>query len=248
MGTARPGANSDLFSLAVLSFMHAHPPRPLRGQWNWRSAASMSPPGASSMARIRYSFLTPTTNAIAPIPNAHGAALVTWPIYPDPLQALFVQTFGARMHNPGAGPHRPVAGSPGPALDQRQICPACGSGDFQATAPNPPAGAAMQPLTATSGSAPPRARVLAGAGNALHHHHFHAGMHRGSINPWPVWSATRATPACWACATSAASAWQASTGPAAVGAAGQTCNLAALCSSTHHGVIRIWSPPTSSPS
>jgi len=106
-----------------------------------------------------------------PDPIEHAAALVTWPIYPHRLQELFLQTFGAGMHKPS---QRALTGqwmeAIAASLDQREICPACGSEHFGSQAS---CWHCNQPLAASAFLRTAQSSVKACAGNVLHQHHFH---------------------------------------------------------------------------
>ena len=111
-----------------------------------------------------------------PDPIDHAAALITWPIYPRSLQALFEQTFCAGLRDPGkrslTGQWRQAFAA---CLDRRQICGACGQETFPETD-----GAAAAASCWSCGTPLPsplrlqlgNAVVVAAPDNELHLHHF----------------------------------------------------------------------------
>lgn len=167
----RPGANSDLFSLAVLLFMLLTRHHPLRGKMELAIRCLDEPARRKLYGEDPVFIFDPQDQRNRPDAQEQGAALVTWPIYPDQLQDLFVQSFCSGMHNPG---RRALTGQwmegLSTTLDQRQSCAACGSEHFGA---QPTCWHCNEPLRASPALSTPRARVLACADNELHEHHFH---------------------------------------------------------------------------
>lgn len=236
----RPGANSDLFSLAVLLFMLLTRHHPLRGQMELAIRCLDEPARRKLYGEDPVFIFDPQDSRNRPDPVEHAAALLTWPIYPLPLQELFLQTFTAGMKAPG---QRALTGqwmeALASTLDQRQLCPSCGSEHFGAQMACWHCG---HPLTASAALHTPHGRVMACTDNELHAHHFNSlsepqldqpiarvvshprdpsllGLHNLSNEPW------RAT---------AVGGQQHEVEP------GKTCNLAAL----HHldtpwGAVRL---------
>lgn len=173
MGRARPGAASDLFSLAVLIFRLLTRSDPLRGERELAIRCLDEPARRRLYGEEPLFIFDPRDARNRPDPIVHAAALVTWPIYPEPIKRLFEQTFCDGLQAPR---RRALTGqwmaALAAALDQRQPCPHCG----QETFPDP---AAQAPLCWSCGNplpAPLRLRlahglVTAAAGNELHPHH-----------------------------------------------------------------------------
>ncbi len=170
MRRGKPGANSDLFSLAVLLFMLLTRHHPLRGQMELAVRCLDEPARRKLYGEDPVFIFNPTDQRNRPDPIEHTAALMTWPLYPSGLQQLFQQTFGPGMSNPG---QRALTGqwleALGAALDQRQICPTCGAEHFGT---QPSCWHCAQPLQGTAALRTTNGQVLICAGNTLHRHHF----------------------------------------------------------------------------
>ena len=166
----RPGANSDLFSLAVLLFMLLTRHHPLRGQMELGIRCLDEPARRKLYGEDPVFIFDPVDQRNRPDPIEHAAAVVTWPIYPRPLQELFLQTFVAGMKAPV---HRAMTGqwmeALATTLDQRQPCPTCGSENFGAQAS---CWHCDQVLPSGPILCPPNGRVRACPDNALYPHHF----------------------------------------------------------------------------
>ena len=136
LGQAKPGASSDLFSLAVLIFRLITRHDPVRGQRELAIRCLDEPARRRLYGEEALFIFDPNDPANRPHPEEHAAAVVTWPIYPRPLQQLFEQCFGPGLRHPD---RRPLTGQwtqqLSRCLDQRQLCPHCG----QETFPNPAA-------------------------------------------------------------------------------------------------------------
>jgi DNA-binding helix-hairpin-helix protein with protein kinase domain len=176
MGTARPSANSDLHSLAVLIFRLLTRHDPFRGAMELEIRCLDEPARRRLYGEDPVFIFDPNDQRNRPDPQWHSAALLTWPIYPAELQSLFVQTFGQGLHDPSS---RVLTGQWQEALartlDRRQICQACGQENFRShQSPPPPCwscGAALPPPLQLQ---LPCGAVVAAAGTTLHRHHFDA--------------------------------------------------------------------------
>lgn len=170
---ARPGANSDLFSLAVLIFRLLTRHDPLLGTMELAIRCLDEPARRRLYGEDPVFIFDPRDARNRPDPEAHPAALVTWPIYPAPLQALFLQTFGIGMKSPErralTGQWKQVLAR---TLDQRRLCPHCG----QETFPDPAAPGRCWNCDGELGPGLalqlPHGLVQAATGNELHPHHF----------------------------------------------------------------------------
>ncbi|MEB3307857.1 MAG: protein kinase [Cyanobacteriota bacterium] len=129
----RPGANSDLFSLAVLLFLLLTRHHPLKGQLELEIRCLDEPARRRLYGEDPVFIFDPADSRNRPDPREHLAALVTWPIYPGFVQSLFQQTFCDGMRNPC---RRTLTGqwmeALSAALDHRQLCPVCGMENFGA--------------------------------------------------------------------------------------------------------------------
>ena len=166
----RPGSNSDLFSLAVLLFMLLTRHHPLRGQMELAIRCLDEPARRKLYGEDPVFIFDPQDSRNSPDPTEHAAALLLWPIYPLPLQELFLQTFGSGMHAPS---QRALTGQwmdkLAAVLDQRQTCPACGSEHFGAQPNCWHCDHALSPWPALSTA---NGLVMACIDNELHLHHF----------------------------------------------------------------------------
>jgi DNA-binding helix-hairpin-helix protein with protein kinase domain len=176
LGRARPGTTSDLFSLAVLLFRLLTRHDPLRGEMELAIHCLDEPARRRLYGEDPVFIFDPIDTRNRPDPIEHVAALITWPIYPRPLQALFEQTFCRGLRDPRqralTGQWRRVLAA---CLDRRQICAACGQETFPD--PDAPPGTAScwscgVPLAAPLRLRLPHALVTAAPGNEIHAHHF----------------------------------------------------------------------------
>jgi DNA-binding helix-hairpin-helix protein with protein kinase domain len=224
----RPGANSDLFSLAVLLFMLLTRHHPLRGQLELAIRCLDEPARRKLYGEDPLFIFDPEDPRNRPDPKEQGAALVTWPLYPAALQELFLQSFCAGMHHPD---RRALTGqwmeALASTLDQRQTCPACGSEHFGAQAS---CWYCDQPLRAGPALSTPRGRVQVCAGNELHAHHFN-GLESPRLDHPLARVVTHPSDASLLGLRNLSSEpWRASStsGQQHAVAPGKTCNLAAL--------------------
>lgn len=166
----RPGANSDLFSVAVLLFMLLTRHHPLRGRMELGIRCLDEPARRKLYGEDPVFIFDPQDSRNRPDPAEHAAALLTWPIYPQSIQVLFLQTFTTGMHSPS---QRTLTGQWTEALintlDQRQICPSCSSEHFGA---QPTCWNCSHELPASAALHPPHGCVMVSPDNELHAHHF----------------------------------------------------------------------------
>ena len=228
---ARPSAGSDLFSLAVLIFRLLTRHDPFRGRLELAIRCLDEPARRRLYGEEPLFIFDPDDPRNRPDPSEHAAALITWPIYPPALQALFIQTFGTGLHQPQ---RRSLTGQWTQALarclDQRQRCPSCG----QETFPDPAAPGSCW----NCGAAQPRAawlqlphgRVSAAAGNELQHHHFDPLASPDLHRPLARLEAHPGDPTLLGLKNLSGEAWhgELSDGRSLLLEPGRTCNLAAL--------------------
>jgi len=167
-----------------------------------------------------------------PDPTEHAAALITWPIYPRPLQRLFEQSFGPGLHQPQ---QRALTGQwtqqLSRCLDRRQLCPRCGQETFPESPDNGDhcwhCGAALPaPLQLQL----PHGRVSAAAGNDLQPHHFNPLANEDLRHPLARLVSHPSDPTLLGLQNLSAHRWQGelSNGQSIDLDPGKTCNLAAL--------------------
>jgi len=170
MRQAKPGADSDLFSLAVLIFRLLTRHDPLKGKLELAIRCLDEPARRRLYGEDPVFIFDPDDARNRPDPELHQAALVTWPLYPSDLQALFLQTFVAGLKAPSrralTGQWQEVLAR---SLDRRQLCGVCGQETFGT---QPACWHCHTPLAAPPLLHTPHAAVVVSAGNALHAHHF----------------------------------------------------------------------------
>jgi DNA-binding helix-hairpin-helix protein with protein kinase domain len=228
---SRPGAGSDLFSLAVLIFRLLTRHDPFRGQRELAIRCLDEPARRRLYGEEPLFIFDPEDAGNRPDPVEHAAALVTWPIYPAALQALFVQTFCAGLRQPQ---RRALTGQWTQALsrclDQRQLCPSCG----QETFPDP---VQTSHCWHCGTHLPPPARlrtdhcqVTVCAGNALYPHHFDRLARLDLHRPLAQLEAHPSDPTLLGLRNLSADPWTVTLndGRALRLEPGRTCNLAAL--------------------
>lgn len=130
-GEAKPGTQTDLFSLAVLLFYLFLIHHPLEGA---REAAirCFDLPAMTKLYGTEALFVfDPRDTSNAPVPGLHDNALAFWPIYPPPLRALWTRSFTEGLGTPS----RRVRESEwraalARARDGLFACAACGAENF----------------------------------------------------------------------------------------------------------------------
>ena len=231
LGLARPSAGSDLFSLAVLLFRLLTRHDPFRGQQELAIRCLDEPARRRVYGEEALFIFDPHNSANRPDPIEHSAALITWPIYPDALQRLFVQSFGPGLHQPN---QRTLTGQWKQAishcLDQRQLCQHCGQETF------PTADAPSRCWSCSSALTPPvqlqlpHGRVSATDGNELQPHHFDPLNSEAINTPLARLVAHPSEPSLLGLQNLSQSRWHGQTqaGQSIELDPGKTCNLAAL--------------------
>jgi DNA-binding helix-hairpin-helix protein with protein kinase domain len=228
---SRPGAGSDLFSLAVLIFRLLTRHDPFRGRRELTIRCLDEPARRRLYGEEALFIFDPDDAGNRPDPEEHAAALVTWPIYPAALQALFVQTFCTGLRQPQ---RRALTGQWTQALsrclDQRQLCPGCG----QETFPEPE----QEGHCWHCGATLPRAArlqtshssVTVTTGNALYPHHFNPLLRLDLHQPIGRLEAHPSDPTLLGLRNLSGEPWQATLndGRTLRLEPGRTCNLAAL--------------------
>jgi len=181
LGTAKPSASSDQFSLAVLLFRLLTRHDPFRGELELSIRCLDEPARRRLYGEEALFIFDPGDARNRPNPNEHPAALLTWPIYPSALQALFIQCFGRGLRDPQ---QRPLTGQwtqvLSRCLDDRRLCSRCGQELFQ-EGPCWSCGSSQEPTLQLQ---MPHGRVVACPGNTLHRHHF--DPHLGETLQQPI--------------------------------------------------------------
>ena len=170
MRQGRPGANSDLFSLAALLFMLLTRHHPLRGQLELAIRCLDEPARRKLYGEDPVFIFDPNDPRNRPDPGEHAGAVLLWPIYPTSLQDLFLQTFCGGMKAPS---QRALTGqwmeALSTVLDQRQHCPSCGFEHFGSQITCWSCG---QPVGRSPSMRTANGQVMACTDNELHAHHF----------------------------------------------------------------------------
>ena len=243
LGKAKPSADSDLFSMAVLMFHLLTRSDPLKGAMDMAIRCLDEPARRRLYGEDPVFIFDPDDQRNRPDPDEHKAALLTWPIYPERLQRLFQRTFGPGMHNPSA---RVRTGqwceALSACLDSRLICPHCGQEVFAGT------GQVSQCWACGSSIEPParltagKSAVLAQPDNELHPHHLNpletesVGAPIGRIESHPsdpsLLGLQNLSPHTWTA--------QLSSGQSVIISPGQRCNLAQVSEiETHLGNVAL---------
>jgi DNA-binding helix-hairpin-helix protein with protein kinase domain len=232
MGRSRPGASSDLHALAVLIFRLLTRHDPFRGAMELAIRCLDEPARRRLYGEDPVFIFDPLDPRNRPDPEQHAAALLTWPIYPDDVQALFLQTFGPGLRDPA---RRALTGQWREALagclDRRQICPACGQENFRSQdQPAPPCWNCAAVLPTPLRLQLPNASVVAASGTTLHRHHFDPLQPPQLDAPVGEVVAHPSEPAVLGLRNLGDSPWHARLlqGGELVLAPGKSCNLAAL--------------------
>jgi len=173
LGKAKPSADSDLFSMAVLMFHLLTRSDPLKGQMELAIRCLDVPAKRKLYGDDPVFIFDPDDQRNRPDPDVHRAALITWPIYPERLQRLFQKTFGIGMHNPAA---RVRTGqwceALSACLDSRLICPHCGQEVFAEAGKPIRCWACGSSIELPARLLVGKATVLAQSENELHPHHL----------------------------------------------------------------------------
>lgn len=231
LGKARPGASSDLFSLAVLIFRLLTRHDPLKGQLELAIRCLDEPARRRLYGEDPVFIFDPRDPRNRPDPIEHAAALITWPIYPERLKALFEQTFCGGLHQPN---RRALTGqwmqAIAQCLDQRVLCPHCQQENFPE--PDPPAScwACGSALPTAVMLQTPAGRVAAAADNSLQPHHFDPLLSHDLHHPLAQVVAHPTDPAILGLTNLSGAPWSAelSDGQRVTVPPGKTCNLSAL--------------------
>ena len=173
MHRAKPGSNSDLFSLAVLLFRLLTKHDPLKGLLELDIKCMDEPARRRLYGEDPVYIFDPHDDRNRPDPTEHSAVLSTWPIYPNIVRNLFNTTFSDGMHHPEL---RVLTGqwmkSFAITLDQRLICTHCGQENFQDLYFPYPCWACGLPLEKPILLKTPYASIVACEENELYIHHF----------------------------------------------------------------------------
>ena len=175
LGKAKPSAESDLFSMAVLMFHLLTRSDPLKGAMELQIRCLDEPARRKLYGEDPVFIYDPDDLRNRPDPEVHQAAVITWPIYPRRLQQLFEKTFGIGMNNPSA---RVLTGqwceALASCLDQHLICPHCGQEAFATPGEISRCWACDKDIESPMLLKAGHGEVFAQPENELYPHHFNA--------------------------------------------------------------------------
>ncbi|TVQ94618.1 MAG: serine/threonine protein kinase [Chromatiaceae bacterium] len=193
-GEARPGTQTDLFSLAVLLFYLFHIHHPLEG----RQEAEIKCFDLPAMTRLYGTdpcfIFDPADDRNRPVPGLHDNAIAHWGIYPEFLREHFTRGFTSGLRDPQArireSEWRLALAR---LLDGIHYCGQCGAENFH----DPAAGSAGtcwscgQPLRLpwrlrladALGGAPSRYPVLLNHDTRLYAHHLDPDRRYDFVTP-----------------------------------------------------------------
>ncbi|MBU0494688.1 MAG: serine/threonine protein kinase [Chloroflexi bacterium] len=99
-GEAKPGTESDLFSLAVLLFYMLMVHHPLEGKREL-AIKCLDLPAMNKLYGTEPLFIfDPNDDSNRPVPGVHDNAIAFWPLYPQFLRDLFTEAFTAGLQDP----------------------------------------------------------------------------------------------------------------------------------------------------
>ena len=231
LGRSCPSSNSDLFSLAVLLFRLLTRHDPFLGTMELGIRCLDEPARRRLYGEDAVFIFSANDNRNRPDPTEHPAPLLTWPIYPPQIKALFEQSLAEGARAPG---RRVYTGqwlqALSACLDQRGLCPHCGQEVF----PDPASGgccwACGSSFPAFARFLTPAGPVLAQPGNELHAHHFDRLMGERLDQPLGRIDSHPQAPAVLGLMNLSCHTWQGelSSGDRLSIPPGKSCNLASL--------------------
>jgi serine/threonine protein kinase len=136
-GDAMPNSNTDLYSLAVLLFYMLCVHHPLDGKRESQIHVLDLPAMNRLYGHDPLFIFDPADDRNRPDPTYHRNAIEYWPIYPEYLRALFVESFTKGIRDPQHGRVRESQWRLAlrRALDSLCYCPGCGSENFYEETP-----------------------------------------------------------------------------------------------------------------
>jgi DNA-binding helix-hairpin-helix protein with protein kinase domain len=169
---ARPGTQTDLFSLAVLLFYMFIVHHPLEGA---REAAikCLDLPAMTRLYGTEPVFIfDPDDQSNRPVPGLHDNALAFWPIYPQFLRDLFTQSFTVGIRDPQNGRVRERQWRAAAARLRNWIvyCLACGAENFYDPEQLKRSGGSLRPCWSCNQQVPLPPRIRLGAETVMLNH------------------------------------------------------------------------------
>ncbi|MBM7555496.1 serine/threonine protein kinase [Halanaerobacter jeridensis] len=99
-GEKKPSTNTDLFSLAVLLFYIFINNHPLHGKKESQIRCFDLPAMKKIYGEEPVFIFDPQDSSNQPDPREHKNALLSWPLYPQFVKKLFIQSFTKGLNNP----------------------------------------------------------------------------------------------------------------------------------------------------
>jgi serine/threonine protein kinase len=243
LGRSTPSSNSDLYSLAVLLFRLLTRHDPFLGRLELGIRCLDEPARRRLYGEEAVFIFSADDDRNRPDPTVHPAPLLTWPIYPPQIKALFEQSLGKGARDPG---RRAYTGqwlqALSACLDQRGLCPHCGQEVFPDPALGGSCWACGKDIPAFPRFLTPGGPVLAQPGNELHAHHFDRLIGERLDQPLGRIDGHPQAPGVLGILNLSGHAWQGelSSGERLPIPPGKSCNLASLtCLDTDRGTLAL---------
>ncbi len=171
-GEARPGSETDLYSLAVLIFYVLMVHHPLLGRRELDFACLDREAEGKLFGADPLFVFDPDDTSNAPDPIEHATVLANWAIHPEAVRSLFVQAFGVGVHDP----RRRVRESVWRAvlsrlLDAIRTCDACGRESFSGVGAPENCWGCSAILVPPMRLVFPHSALALGAGTRVYRHH-----------------------------------------------------------------------------
>jgi DNA-binding helix-hairpin-helix protein with protein kinase domain len=218
-GEAFPDSRTDLYSLAVLLFYLLTLHHPLEGK---REAAirCFDLPAMTKLYGTEPVFIfDPADESNRPVPGVHDNALAHWPLYPEFLRKLFIQSFtgGLRDRDHGRVRESEWRSALARLLDCIAYCPACAVEVFHdpavqaAPKPRPTCWSCRKPVTLPPVLAVGRHLVMLNHNTKVYPHHLDDQRLYDFSEPWLEVNVHPKDPTRWGLRNLSRQAWQAVT-------------------------------------
>lgn len=171
-GEAKPGSETDLYSLAVLIFYVLMVHHPLLGRREL-DYPCLDRDAEGDLFGDRPLFVfDPADDANAPDPVEHQTVLANWAIHPDPVKRLFVQAFGEGIRDPQRRVRESVwRATLARLLDAVRTCDACGRENFSGPGVPTTCWGCSAALPPPMRLVFPHTELALGAGTRIYRHH-----------------------------------------------------------------------------
>ena len=171
-GEAKPGSETDLYSLAVLIFYVLMVHHPLLGRRELDHACLDRDAEGELFGTNPLFVFDPTDPSNAPDPVEHSTVLANWAIHPDSVKRLFIQAFGAGIGDPNRRVRESVwRATLARLLDAARSCEACGRENFSGPGTPLNCWGCSAALPVPMRLVFPQTELVLGAGTRLYRHH-----------------------------------------------------------------------------